>query len=232
MDDQIWSVGLVVDNAEARWLSEDSAAQYILDAAEGHFLQFSSPPSDQDEEFENFRLDIKAGSAALAEDRALGIVYRARRAAKLPDRVVPVAWVALSADFESGEHFLDQAIDLAENEQFSMAIVAAEIFLESQIMQMTELALRRGSPGAKSQTPNLHRSTEQADTIKRLLDLDVMQLPEWEEYRAHRVRRNEIAHRGRSFGEDEALSSIRTVRAIWLELTSAARRSEEARAAA
>jgi hypothetical protein len=43
----IWSVGLVVDEAESRALSENSVSFYMLEAGEGHYLGFSaSPPAD------------------------------------------------------------------------------------------------------------------------------------------------------------------------------------------
>lgn len=81
MDEEpIWSVGLVIDDAESRALAESSVVEYMMEAAEGHLLRFASPPIADAEEIENLRMEVAASSAQAAEERALGIVYRARRA--------------------------------------------------------------------------------------------------------------------------------------------------------
>jgi hypothetical protein len=231
MDHQIWSVGLVVDDAEARHLSEDPVALYMMRAGEGHFLGFS-PPRLDDEGFETLRLEVTAGSGGEAESRALNIIYAARRGAKLPDRIVPVAWIAPLNSDQSGKSYLDQAEDLVIEKQFGLAIVAAEIHLESQTRKIIELAVRRSAPTLESvllQHRNNVRMSHPAgrNMIERFLDLAVTKLPEWEAYLAHLGRRNAVVHSGRSFEEPEAADSVGVVRKIWLRLTEAARQVEK-----
>lgn len=232
-DQQIWSVGLVVDDVESRRLAENSVALYIMEATEGHYIRFSSPPQVDREEFENLRLEIAASSASLAEDRALGIVYRARRAVGLPDRVIPVAWVAPQGQLESGENYLDQAEELCDEENYGLAIVAAEIHLDAQVKTMIEMAVRRMAHSFEEvllQHPNNVRLQHPAGrkTLERFLGIKVSALPEWDEYKAHLGRRNEVAHSGREFGEEEAGRSIAVVRKIWLHVLNAFRASERA----
>jgi|GEM_PF-3486037 len=227
----IWSVGLVVNDAESRHLSESSVAMYIMEATEGHYLRFSSPP-EEGGDFENLRLEVAANSAASAEDRALGIVYRARRAAGLPDRVVPVAWVSPQGQLESGENYLDQAEELFEEESFGLAIVAAEIHLEAQVKTMIEMAVRGLAPAFEEvflqhrNNTRIHHAAGRK-MLERFLDLDLTSLPEWEQYQAHLGRRNEVTHSGRYFGEEEAEQSIAVVRKMWLRITDAFRAAEE-----
>lgn len=233
MRDFIWSVGLVIDDVEARRLSENSIALYILEATEGHSLRFASPPMAEAGDFENLRMEVAASSARVAEGRALNIVDKARRAAHLPDKIVPVAWVAPQGALEDGENYLDQAEDLFEDERFSLAIVSAEIHLESQAKILIEIAVSRMASSFEEvllQHPNNTKLQHPAGRkmIQRFLGLDVARLPEWQEYQAHLGRRHEVVHAGKSFGEAEATASIAAVRAIWLQLANAARQVEEA----
>ncbi len=233
MDEQpIWSVGLVVNDAESRHLSENSVAMYIMEATEGHYLRFSSPPEVDGSDFENLRLEVAASSAVAAEDRALGIIYRARRAAGLPDRIVPVAWVSPRGHLESGESYLDQAEELFEEESFSLAIVTAEIHLEAQAKTMIELAVRGMAP-AFEEVLLQHRNNTRIQhaagrkMLERFLGLNLTQMPEWESYQAHLGRRNEVTHSGKYFEEEEAEQSIAVVRKMWLLIADAFRAAEK-----
>jgi hypothetical protein len=231
-EEPIWSVGLVIDDAESRTLSENSVALYMMEATEGHVLRFASPPMAEAGEIENLRLEVAAGSAQAAEERALGVVYRARRAAGLPDKVVPVAWVAPQGELESGENYLDQAEELFEEEKYGLAIVSAEIHLESQAKTMIEMAVKRDAPSLEEVLLQHRNNTKLRHPagrkmIQRFLGLKLTQLPEWEEFESHLGRRNEVAHGGKEFGEAEASKSIGVVRKIWLQLAEAARRAEE-----
>lgn len=234
MDELIWSVGVVVDDAEARHLSENSMALYIMEATQGHSLRFSLPPADGGTDIENLRLEVAADSAADAVERALGVVYRARKGANLPDRIVPVAWVAPLGALEGGESYLDQAEDLLDGEHFGLAIVSAEIHLESQAKRMIELAVRRQAPSLEDVLLVQHRYNTMIShpagqkMIEQFIGLRLPQLPEWQRYRAHFGRRNEVVHSGKSFGREEADDSIAVVRSIWLALAAAARAAEEA----
>lgn len=230
-DALIWSVGLVVDDAESRALSESSVAFYMLEVGEGHHLDFSAPPSADARDVENLRFDVRAASGRDARERALGIVYRARRAVGLPDRVIPVAWVAPRISVDDGESYLDQAEDLFEAERYSLAIAAAEIHIESQTRKMIELAVARFAPSF-SQVLLQHRNNTKLrhiagrKMIERFLGLRVVDLSQWTDYKAHVVRRDQVVHAGMSFEEAEASDSLRTVREIWLEIAAAALRAE------
>jgi hypothetical protein len=233
VDELMWSVGVVVDDAEARHLSENSVALYIMEASQGHSLRFSLPPADGETDVENLRLEVAAESARAAVDRVLGIVYRARKGANLPDRVVPVAWVAPLGALEGGESYLDQAEDLIDGEHFGLAIVSAEVHLESQAKTMIELAVRRQAPSLEEVLLDQHRYNTMIShpagqkMIEKFLGVKVTQFAEWEPYRAHLGRRNEVVHSGKSFGREEAADSVAAVRAIWLRLAAGARAAEE-----
>ena len=226
----MWSVGLVIDDAESRRLSEDSIALYILDTTDGHMLRFKSPP--EADGLENLRLEIGAQDAREAEDRALGIIYKARRAANLPDAVIPVAWVTPVRDTEVGSNFLDEAEDLIEAEQFQMAVVAADIHLKVQVKAMIETAVNRAAPAFaevllqhRSNT-NINRPEGQA-MIRRFLDADVTRFEEWQAFRAHSGRRNAVVHEGQAIDESEATDSLAAVRMLWLRLSQAWRVLED-----
>lgn len=231
-EEPIWSVGLVVDDLESRRLSENSIALYMLEVMEGHYLRFSSPPLVESEDFENLRLEVAANSAPAAEDRALNIIYQARRAAGLPPKVVPVAWVAPRGHLESDENYLDEAEELVKEERYGLAIVAAEIHLEAQVKAIIERAVRRVAPTLEEvllqHRNNLSlRHAAGRKMIERFLGFNVTHLPEWQGYQGHLGRRNEVAHAGKSFDEEEAEDSIAIVRKMWLRLADASRATEE-----
>jgi hypothetical protein len=231
MANLMWSVGMVVDDVELRSLSSGSIGETMLQASGGSSLKFSLPPENDETGIETLRMEVAAESADDAEDRALNIVYAGMRAARLPDRVVPIAWVAPVGVLRGGESYLDQANDLLDAEQFGLAIVAAEIHLESQAKTMIELAIKRLAPSMEEVFLQHRNNTKIShfagqNMINRFIGVDVRQLPEWESYRAHLSRRNEVAHSGMSFGEEEAADSIAIVRSIWLCLAEAARQAE------
>jgi hypothetical protein len=218
---QMWSVGLVIDEAEIRSLSDSSIVMYILKNTDGHMLRFKLPSEAGG--LENLRLELNAQNAREAEDRAVGIIETARRAAKLPDAVVPVAWVTPVRDTEIGSNFLDEAKDLIESEQFQMAVVAADIHLEVQAKAMIERAVDRMAPAFADvllqhrASTNINRPEGQA-MIKRFLSIDLTSLKEWQAFKAHAGRRNAIVHEGLSIDEAEAAASISAVHDLWLRL--------------
>lgn len=143
-----------------------------------------------------------------------------------------MAWVALRGELESGENYLDQAEGLFEDESYDLAIVAAEIHLESQAKMLIEAAVKRDAPSFEEvffEHPNNFKLRHSAGQkmIRRFLGLSLTQLPEWQDLRAHHARRDEVVHRGMVFGEEEASKSIEVVRKIWLQLADAARQTEE-----
>jgi hypothetical protein len=226
-----WSVGLVVSDAEARALAESSVVTYLLEVAAGHTLRFTSPPVDGDEDIENFRIEVAAESGPAAREMALGIVYRARRSAGLPDRVVPVAWVSPASVDEEGENYFDQAEDLVEDEKYGLAIVAAEIYLQAQTKELIERAVAQREPRLKTvllqHRTNLSLQDQGLEMIKEFFGVELAQLPEWQNYRAHLGRRNAVVHSAKSFLKAEAAESIAAVRAIWLHLAEASLRQED-----
>jgi hypothetical protein len=230
----MWSVGVVIDDVELRSLSGGSIAETMLEASGGNSLKFSLSPEDDETGIETLRMEVTAESAQDAEGRALNIVYAARRGARLPDRIVPIAWVSPVSALQRGENYLDQANDLLDEEQFGLCIVAAEIHLESQAKTMIELAIKRVAPSMEEVFLQHRNNTQISHSagqsmIKRFIGVNVRQLPEWQSYRAHLLRRNEVVHSGMSFGEQEATDSIATVRSIWLHLADAARQAEDGR---
>jgi hypothetical protein len=140
-----------------------------------------------------------------------------------------VAWVNLLTDDEaSSVRFLDKAEELLEDEdEQDMAVVAAQIHLEVQIRTILSNAVEHSGPDwadvlLKTRgLGNLNNKQTQA-LIKALLGINVKQMPEWEAYKRHNVLRNAIVHEGQDAEEEEAKSSVATVRAICIRLANAA----------
>jgi hypothetical protein len=223
-----WSVAFVIDEADSGPLSRGE----IFDVMHPQGVRsISIGPSglDEPEEVASLKLELQAPSATAAQQRAENLLVQARRAANLPDEVSSVAWVSpLTDDEASSVRFLDKAEELLEDEdEQDMAVVAAQIHLEVQIRAILSSAAERSDPDQADVLRkawglgNLNNKETQA-LIKALLGIDVKQIPEWEAYKRHNVLRNAIVHEGQDAEEEEARSSVTTVRAICIRLAKAA----------
>lgn len=180
--------------------------------------------------FMNF--ELHAPDAGTAERRAHEIVAHIRREVKLPERRLPVAWVApLEESDVSSQRFLDQAKDLFDDESFDLAVVAAQVHFELQVRTLLRRAAERTS-GRWAERLMRQRGYATLTTdfskaaLEVLLGVDPTQTPEWPEYAAHVTRRNGIVHEGQAVGRMEAGRSIAAVEKLWARLTVVARQAE------
>jgi hypothetical protein len=225
---RMWSVRFVVEEDDAgpmsgamSWAASDDVPRLAI----GSPLPGEEGPA-------HFTVELRASTADAAEDRAKALVLRIRRAARLPDAVLPVAWVAPLLEDEASSHrFLDEAKSLLQSEQFEMAVVAAHIHFELQVRTLLRNAADRAQERWAQRFVDTRGvatlGTDQSlATVQLLLGEDVTQAPEWPAFRAHLTRRNAVVHEGQVVGRPEAAASIEVVRELWIRLANAARKTE------
>lgn len=138
-------MSFVVDEAESYPLSR----QEIFDVMHDHGVRMVGVgPSGigESEEVASLKLELLASDGKEARERAKNLLYQARRAAGLPDRTATVAWVTpLSDKVSSSARFLGKAEELLNDEaEADMAVVAAQIHLETQIRILLSRAVEAG----------------------------------------------------------------------------------------
>ncbi len=176
--------------------------------------------------------ELQAPHADAAERVAHEIVAHIRREVRLPERKLPVAWVApLEDDDVSSQRFLEQAKELFHNENFEMAVVAAQVHFELQMRTLLRRAAERtDGQWAKRLMSRRGYATLNTDsskaTLEILLGVDPTGTPEWAEYSAHVTRRNGVVHEGQAVGNVDAGRSIAAVEALWTRLTQVARHAD------
>lgn len=221
-----WSVGLVVADSDASTLSSNDLAMIMFpDGVRS--LRFG--PRDGEEDVASIGFELLAVSAEAAEGRAQNLAFQARRAAKLSVEPLPVAWaVPLRDEEESSARFLDEARDLIDEEQFELAVVAAQIHLEVQVKTMLEVAAETDGPGWLEVLLNTkgiaslgNRQTRVL--IRELLGIEIGTVDEWSGLQEHLARRNAIVHDGQAVKEKEAAESVAVVEAMVRHLSKASR---------
>jgi hypothetical protein len=224
-----WSVAFVVDEADARPLSRQEIFE-IMHPDGVRSISVGPSGLDEPEEVASLKLELQASNGAGAQERAEGLLLRARRAAGLPDAVPSVAWVTpLTDDYSSSARFLDKAESLLEDEdEQDMAVVAAQIHLEVQVRTLLASAAETYGPEWADVLLNSHglgnlNNKQTQALIRALLNIDVKQLPQWEAYRRHNVLRNAVVHEGQDAEPEEAKSSVAAVRTICIQLADAVR---------
>ncbi len=215
--ERLWSVSLVVEEADANRLSHTDALT-AMQALGVEAIRIG--PAAPEDDLDSLRFELRAPDGEAAEERAQNLALQGRRAVGLPDMRLPVAWVTPSGIGAKGVSFLDEAEELFESEQFELAVVAAGIHFEVQLKSMAEIAVAdaRDSVGP--------RNKGRRRWVEGLLDRQVAEIREWPEFEAHLVRRNAIVHEGLAVGSEEARASLDAVRALWLRLGEANRAGE------
>ncbi len=226
MVQELWSVRLLVTQDEVRQLSsfdlvrtENFRSVWLGGGVD--------PESTEDKPYLTYQL--LASGPEEAEKVVQDVVAINQRATGLPVRRRKVVWVAPMRDGETESHrFLVQARDLFDSGCYEMAVVAAQIHFELQLRLLLERAAgRSGEQWAKRLIKNqpvgsLKTHTSVA-TVELLLGVDVRGLDLWEDFDAHRQRRNAIAHEGRSVSKDDARRSILVIEQLWAKLAEAER---------
>jgi hypothetical protein len=173
-------------------------------------------------------LEIRGINENDARARAQHIVGEALRKARRPVRQHPVVWVArLSGDPVSSLRFLEEAESRLRDEQFDMAVVAAQIHLEVQVRVLLEAAAEHtsneGLHAVISQRPGWGpHNPRTGPIIEALFTSALADCPAWREYRAHVDRRNAVVHMGQAIDAESARASLEAVSSLWLWLNAAA----------
>jgi hypothetical protein len=223
-----WSVAFVITDADSLALSRHDAfdVMHTLDVR-----QLSNGPSGvgESEDLASLKLEIRAASATEAKEGAEDLLSLGRSAAGLAAEVPTVAWVTpLRDDAASSVRFLEKAEwHIDDEDEADMVVVAAQIHLELQVRALLEYAAAQDGPEWIDVLMNRRglgnlNNRQVRDLVRALLGPDVSELPEWEDYKAHSVRRNAIVHEGQSVEPAEAEASVAVVRALCIRLADAA----------
>jgi hypothetical protein len=223
-----WSVAFVISDGDSVALSRHNAFD-VMHA--DNVRRLSNGPSGvgESEDVASLKLEIKAATAVDAKRGAEHLLLLGRRAAGLPPEVLTVAWVTpLKDDDASSIRFLEKAErHMDDEDEADMSVVAAQIHLEIQVRTLIEQAAEQDGPEwidvlmTMRGLGNLNNRRVQA-LLRALLGIDITEAPEWQEYKAHNVRRNAIVHEGQNVEPAEAEASVAVVRALCIHMANAA----------
>lgn len=151
---------------------------------------------------------------------ATEIYARIRELGRLPAAPDPqISLVALVAGVpvDADEHIFE-AQRFRDEQRFELAVIEAQIHCEMQVRYFMELVAANHSNVVLALVRNrrtwslLDQPGQQLFTI--LLDRRPAEFPQWNEYRLHVNRRNDVAHRGVRVTRDDATASINVVVAL------------------
>jgi hypothetical protein len=182
----------------------------------------------ESEDVASLKLEIKAPTAVAAKKAAEDLLILGRQAARLPPEVPTVAWVTpLKDDDASSVRFLEKAEwHMDDEDEADMVVVAAQIHLEIQVRTLIEQAAEQDGPEWIDVLMNRRglgnlNNREVQDLLRALLGIDMTEVPEWEDYKAHNLRRNAIVHEGQNVELAEAEASV-AVRTLCIHMADAA----------
>jgi hypothetical protein len=201
-----WSVKLRMADGDVNAIS--GVPNPILESGvEGvRHIQFGGSKNDADDP-PAVTFELQAASWTDAEERARTFAYRMRRAAKLPDALSSIVWIAPLGDDCESSRYLDHARSLIHSEQYGLAVIAAQIHFEVHVRVLLKEAasaspLRWAAHLLKEgKVAELKRPFSLA-AVELLLGLDVTQIPEWQRFQAHIDRRNDVVHKGQEVVRD------------------------------
>ena len=131
---------------------------------------------------------------------------------------------------ESSHRFLRRAKDLISDEEFDLAVVAAQIHLEVQVTTLVRQAIEPDpSPLIKVLMarergwPPQHEASQRV--LEALFGVKVTAFPGWQDYKTHVKRRNDVVHAGASIDRESAEASLQAVSRLWLWLNENAQRA-------
>jgi hypothetical protein len=184
--------------------------------------------SDDADDPPSVTFELQAPDPATAEERAQSVAAQLRSAVKLPEALLPIVWLAPIGADDASSRFLEEAQNLIASEQYGLAVVAAQIHFEVQLRVLLEEAAGENLPrwAARLLTDRgiaeLKRPPSLA-TVELLLGVDVTQFQEWQRFKAHIDRRNDVVHRGQAVALNQAKESVAVVRELWTRLADARR---------
>jgi hypothetical protein len=139
-------------------------------------------------------------------------------------------WVNLLASTSdgSGRRFLEAAEELMEAERYDLGLVAAQIHLEAHVAALVRAAIGAGKADEDVVLHDEKRGgwaphrRQARHLLEPLLGLDMEQFPRWADYRVHVLRRNDVAHEGKTVDRESAMTSLAVVQELWTWLNEAA----------
>jgi hypothetical protein len=221
-----WSVRLLVER-DAAWAVSRPEAWVVPRAfrrvVAGGFLE-------DDVEADTFiTVELVASGSDEAERIVIAAIRVLLEAAKLPDASLETVWVAPLAETEPNSHrFLDQAKDLYQAEEYDLAVVAAQIHFETQLRVLLQRAADRRSDSWSARIVQDQRAAALGSkvsliAVELLLGVDPTELSDWSAFKAHKSRRNRVAHEGGAVSQKDAAASIQVVQRLWATLARAER---------
>jgi hypothetical protein len=188
-----------------------------------------------DDEPQTVTIEFEALDGNEARIRALHMFDRAQAIARSTPRGSSVVWVAPAQDAEeSSLRFLGRARELFEEDDYALAVVVAQIHLETQVATLTRLVLDDDpSPLVRVVVKN-DRGWAPHDQFGRkvleaVLAVKMTDFPGWSDYMTHIARRNDVAHGGASVDRESAERSLQVASDLWLWLNEAAQQADNLR---
>jgi hypothetical protein len=223
-----WSVAFVISDEDSIALSRHDAFD-VMHTENVRALSNGLSGVGESDEVASLKLEIAAATAGDAKTAAENLLFLGRQASGLPAEVPTVAWVTpLKSDDASSVRFLEKAEQHMDDEdEADIAVVAAQIHLEVQVRTLIEQAAEQDGPEWIEVLMNRRglgnlNSRQVKDLLRALLGIDIAGVPEWQEYKAHNLRRNAIVHEGQNVEPAEAKASVNVVRALCIRMANAA----------
>jgi hypothetical protein len=210
MTEQLWSVEFLIGHHER--VALDYAGTRVVGPHEYMVVQ---PWQGDDEGLSTLHLDARAATPEVAAERALELYQRIREVAELPrdddPQVVTIAQVAGVP--RAADLFIFTADDMREQQQFGLAVVAAQIHCEMWIRTAIEEAAHRQGSAIADLAVSLPMSWTLLDRnspriFEALLGARPTDAPGWQSYKAHVARRNSVVHHGATVTRELADASI------------------------
>lgn len=217
-----WSVRLLVSSEEQRAITPTEHVMAAMRRDAVHYLSFDVEADDLDEG-PAITIEVDANSWHEARVLAQHLVGTIFESAGLEPHELVVAWVApLSDDHVSSLRFLGQAQELLAAGDYDLAIVAAQIHLETQIHAL--LARRATEHPSELMTAVLAArqwsltQRRGRQVLEALLGMKLTAFPRWALFAGHVQRRNQIVHGGAGMPEELARESVELAAELWLWL--------------
>ncbi len=193
-----------------------------------HYAEFD-PGSEQTGEPTSVTIELDAIDAREARVLGIHLLGQAQDAARMKRDASPVWVVPLQDAEKSSMRHLRRAKELFDEDDFDMAVVAAQIHLEVQTTTLVQHALRSDPSPLVSVFATGRRGWAPHDPIARrvldaVLGIRITDFPRWNEYQAHVARRNDVIHAGLPVDAESAKDSLEVTSELWLWLNAAAQR--------
>jgi hypothetical protein len=213
-EEPAWSVEIVINDDEQ--VAMDYAGPRVVGPGK-YMVVRPSPFLGRSAEGwpSTLHLDLEAPTADEAQVRAIELYQSMREVADLaPDREPRVLTVGhLLGTVSPWDVFSLAADEMFEQQQYALAVVAAQTHCETYIRHALELAAEREGTSIARLAPTLLRSCSLTDrygptVFEALLGVDPTSAVCWQKYKDHVNRRNRVVHTGAEVTRSLASASI------------------------